>query len=1124
MRPLLLACAAAALLAAAEPAAAQGSRRDREEPELVLDTGGRTGTCDDLQFTPDGKLLLAVGDDKVVHTWECAGGKLDERSMRALRWGVWREQRGSIYALAVSRDGKRIVIGGLGPKTATVAVLSLPDGDLVDTIVPAFEPGTNPTIRAAAFAPSGKRVALGASDGSVWVWDFKDNPKDDVRPPRQLGKHDAKGEKHNFVRLLHFLGDSDDRLLSVAELDGDVLEWDGSAKKPGKPKVMTTLEAEKGLFRVEISPDEKQLAVAPNRPEILLCPLAGGEPVRIKLDKRDNEYARSLAFDPKGKRLAVAVGAIVEKSRFHVEADDRISLFDLGASPPKEAHGPKQRFRADRLTFHPDGNLLAVAGGDDHEVTLWDLADLDKPASVMAGKGTCLWGVALSADGKQLGFRDQRDAASIDPNARAAGPWRVFGLGVRKWLPADRFKPAEQLDHIDGADGWRVEPDDKNAYVWYAVHASDNKRFKIPLDQRTDGMPLCYTFIESEGRPLRLAVGHDTGLSICEVTPKGVKRTALCVGHQGEVTALAVSADRSWLVSASRDQTVAAWSLSKEWPSWPILGAAFERAGRGLAVTAVDVGSPAWEAGLVAKDKIVAFNFAGEGWDKDHPADWLEHLRNPAPGKELLFEVQRGDDPKTFWLLTTVKQRPLWRFFPTRDNGWVLSMWLYPYYDCSAAGDYVAGWHVNNATDPLGAPTYYRLEKFRDVFRRRDVIDKLLTFRDPTAAALARKNPQPVRFSDLEPAAAELKLAQAKDGDDVEATLMATARGEDPDYLPARAEVWVNGCCLERMTDVTKKGGAWTKDGTTYRRPFTIPYQKLRAGKNVVTLLVYNGAGARADDSKELRCERKPPEKPRLFVVAVGIDNYGAAKDATGRGVLDNLNGAGNDAKSMAEAWAAQTLYDKPTVVRLPDKEAKRDADHDSILAALDRLAKDAGPDDRCVVFLAGHGYGVKRDAPGGAKHIEFVFCCPAYSPAAPEKEGISAQTLYEKLSALPCRTLVLIDACHSGAAAEADHPARALSPGGQGPIVLSACDVDQTSIEDADAGHGLFTQAVLDALGTHFAEAAQGREELFPDQLYHYVHERLPELLARLHQDEREQVPTWFAPEGEAYPVARRK
>jgi WD40 repeat protein len=1146
MRPFFAVCAAvaAAFAAAAEPAP-PGSRRDREDPELIVESGGRMAMCDDLRFTRDGKQLLAVGDDKVVRVWQCRDGKLDGDSVRALRWGIWREQHGAIYALAVSDDDARIVIGGLGPRTSTVAVLNLSDGNLVDTVLPKFEPGVKSEVWAAAFAPSGKRVAFGCTDGSVWVWDFKASPNAPGGEPRRLGKHAGARDGANRVRLLRFL--AEDRLLSASEYDGDVLEWDPNAK-PAKPQVRVSFGKGPGFFRVELDRDGQWLAAAPYGPSVLLRSLDGKESIDLKLNADKREFARSLAFDPKGRRLAVGVGSIVggKDANFFLEGDDRIAVYDLGASPPKESPGPPHSFRAERLTFHPlDANLLAVAGGDNHEVSLWDIREPSKPVSVMQGKGSCLWGVALSSDGERLGICDRRDPKSDNPNARAdkEAPWRVFQLRRRIW-PTGDFTPTPQKDT---ADGWRVEPDpaDRN-FRWRVIH-QDGTAYTLPWDADREGMPRCYTFIEGkDGRPLRLAVGHDWGLSIFEVKKDGVRRVRLCVGHQGEVMALAVSADRTWLVSAGIDQTVAAWSLDKEWPSQPILGASFERVGDHLTVKEVDVGSPAWEAGLVAKDEVVAFQFNAEGWDSKHPDEWLDRLMNhPVPGKELLFEVRREGYPDSFKLLTTVKQRPLWRFFPTRDNEWVLWMWRNPYYDASTNGDYLVGWHVN-ALDPLGAPTFYRAEQFRDVFQRENVIDKLLLSRDPTAAlSVPGLDPLPVRFSDVEPPPVQLKLGPVQPGRDVEATLRVTVRGENPDARPKRVEVWINGYRAHVLTDV--QTDKWATDGLVRERVVSLPADKFRAGDNVVTLQVYNGVEARAETSQTLNYP-KPPAPPRLFVLAVGIDDYKASSDGAGK-PLPTLDCAGNDARAMAEAWAGQKMYPPVTPTVLPDPKKGLTASRDDILKALDALAAQAGPDDRCVVFLAGHGDGRQVPAPGGGPggrgvpktagagsggRSEFIFCPPTYNTAKPDDTGLPSSLLYEHLAKFSCHTAVLIDACHSGAAATADNPARALTPGGQGPVVLSACDVNQESIEDPTVRHGLFTAAVLQALDDPKAALhvlsekdrapSGGKDVLYPQQLFQYAKRSLPRLLLEIREKERTQVPTLFAPKGESYPLAGKE
>src|SRR5437870_5752475 len=117
------------LLAGAAPAAfaqpndgEQLDRRDRREPAIVLNTGGRTGTRDGLKFTPDGKELLAAGDDKVVTEYSVTENGL-AGNPRLLRWPVWHEQRGSIFAMDISPDGRYVAVGGFGATNSCVAVI-----------------------------------------------------------------------------------------------------------------------------------------------------------------------------------------------------------------------------------------------------------------------------------------------------------------------------------------------------------------------------------------------------------------------------------------------------------------------------------------------------------------------------------------------------------------------------------------------------------------------------------------------------------------------------------------------------------------------------------------------------------------------------------------------------------------------------------------------------------------------------------------------------------------------------------------------------------------------------------------------------------------------------------------
>lgn len=640
------------------PADAQEARRLFQTPGLILETRARIGPCDVLLFTPDGKHLLAVGDDKVVRIWKVTDSGLDAAGVQALRWSIFREHRGNMYAMDLSPDAEAryVAVAGFGIRAGSVAVLDRFTGEIKHALTKDTTTDGH-SVWSIAFSPSGNQIAYGTEDGGVLLWDL-------ARPgaPVRLGKHEGK-EAFNYVRLVTFL--AEDRIVSVAQ-NGQVCQWD-TARPGAAPATLLRFQGS-SLFRVTMSADRKWLAAVnqdraadgKRRVRLELASLDGKQLKELPLPRPD-DYARCVAFDPRSERLAVGLLTIPETSFYKVLANN-VVIYDLRQAAPKPAAGPNGGYYAEAMAWHPDGNRLAVAGSDDYEVTLWDVRKVQTPLSQVRGPGSCLWDVAFSKDGRQLGFRDQRADNPATPNQRGRGDWKVFDLYARNWsAPGAKFQPVEKLEQ---ADGWSVQP--TRGRDWYVV-GPGNVRHVLPLDFDRDHMPTCYTFLKSPpGQPVRLAVGHYWGVSVFELTKQGARRIRLFTGHQGEVSAIAPSADHRTLVSASRDQTIAAWSLA-DWPSQPELGAKFTARAASLLVDAVDPGSPAWEAGLNQGDEVVFFAFAGKAVEGG-PTKWLERLRQPVPGLECFFRIKRAGQAATVDMLTTVRQRPLWRFFPTRDR------------------------------------------------------------------------------------------------------------------------------------------------------------------------------------------------------------------------------------------------------------------------------------------------------------------------------------------------------------------------------------------------------------------------------------------------------------------------
>ena len=84
------------------------------------------------------------------------------------------------------------------------------------------------------------------------------------------------------------------------------------------------------------------------------------------------------------------------------------------------------------------------------------------------------------------------------------------------------------------------------------------------------------------------------------------------------------------------------------------------------------------------------------------------------------------------------------RWYRLQDGAEVLALFIHPdgrrwitwtpqgYYDASAGGDELIGWHVNNGWDR--APDFFSVARFRDRFYRPDVIARVLDTLDTNEA------------------------------------------------------------------------------------------------------------------------------------------------------------------------------------------------------------------------------------------------------------------------------------------------------------------------------------------------------------------------------------------------------
>jgi WD40 repeat protein len=1159
--PLLAALVSALLWPPPASGQANPSRREYFTPGLVVETGHRRGACDVLKFTPDGKHLLAVGDDKAVRVWAFSAVKgLEPARLPVLRWRTWHENRGNIYALALSRDrGARLLaIGGQGMTLGSVAVLDRATGETSHAFTGDREI-RHGTVWSMDFAPSGREVAYGGQDGSVWVWGLRAG-----KPTRPCLVAQHKGGPYNFTRLVKYLGPSS--VLSVSD-SGHVLLTHVPAEGAPTPRPLFRFKTP-AVYRAVASPDDRWLAAVSNAaglPFVELRSLPGGEKARY-LELPPWHYPHSVAFDPRNNRVAVGARVVAAPvkgaNNFYKEIDDKVFLFNLDEAKPRPRPGPAVTYHPEALAFHPDGNHLAVAGGDDHELAVWDLRRLVRVGEEVRGPGSGLWAVALSPDARYLGFKDRRNRKPKTPNDRGAGPWKVFDLEQRQWAPT----PHPTLPHpwgegrergprpaAEAEGGWKIRtslpldlkgkglppPEEReNSYFWF-VESPEGKIFKLPLEPARDQLPRCYAFLPAAGgKPVRLAVGHLWGVSLFELTAKGPRLSRTLAGHEGEVMGLAVSKDQKRLVTVSRDETVAGWTL-EGWKSEPELGATFSEIDGRLFVTAVDGGSPAWEVGLSKGDEVVLLvtdrktpllnrsgKYGKQGGDAKAAA---RALQRPVPGGELYFGWKRGGKGPVLEQQTTLPQRPLWRFFPTRAGEWVLWRWRDFYYDTSTNGDFLIGWQ-RNYDDPLKAPEFYRAEQFRREFHKPALVAEMLK---NWKAAEPR-----VAFLTLEPPQVALTTAEAQvKGEGVKLTLSAAPSGRGENHRLTRVILWVNDHQFARWE--TPKALALDGKGR-FAREVTVPRDKLRRGANLLTLQCYNHGDVRGEAKPVKVLLARDPGPPDLYGVFVGVGDYRKARPRRLRDLYAN-----EDAQAMFDLWKRRAggLYRS---VHLTPPLLDGKATRANILGALKALRGKVRPDDVLVFHLGGHGTHPQELAEAfkvPARELEglgrFLFCCADFDVKRLRGSTVNFEELYDELVKLPCHKLLLLDACHAGGTEKelldsSANPVRVLTRDGVGPIILAACGPKESAYEhdaiDLGRAYGLFTIAVRRALEEKFEQADRNKNRaLEPTELFASVAEQVGAMTGQLRRagvlsaGER-QTPVAFVPSlGEDLPLVRR-
>ncbi len=216
-----------------------------------------------------------------------------------------------------------------------------------------------------------------------------------------------------------------------------------------------------------------------------------------------------------------------------------------------------------------------------------------------------------------------------------------------------------------------------------------------------------------------------------------------------------------------------------------------------------------------------------------------------------------------------------------------------------------------------------------------------------------------------------------------------------------------------------------------------------------------------------------PQRKPTVHFLGIGNGFVFEIKDGKRAKVPGHaLPDCAGDVEKISKALDAIL----PAVAGITYRKCLLDRDKSAVKAAFQKsmkeLASHVRPDDLAVIMLAGHGCLDKAPGPLAPAAFTYLAYDALVEPGgalvpARDKDGIctgiTGEELASWLAELNCRTCLVLDTCHSGAAPTAQQldDQASLSIG---PIVVAACGRNEKSFAHKDLGGGLFTAAMISA------------------------------------------------------------
>jgi WD40 repeat protein len=330
----------------------------------------------DLAFRPDGRALVALGDDGVVYCWNTGGRRESGRPRPAEPCDTGRDLVGPV-AFDPWRNGTLVIFDQAGRGLFWDALRRRRTGPTLAS------PDQSP-VRGVAFLEKDRRLVLCHADGSLRWWD--------AATGKPVDRHPLGTEGGTSAVVIH----PDGHTLVTGSDDGRVAQWDLASGRMLGP----ILPHGSPIRKVAFLGEGQRIVVATEDGQVRVWDLAS---LWVFALPPEGVAVTSLAVSSDGDRFATGT------ERGTVRLWDSTTLRQSG-----------QTFKlfgtVRSLAFRPDGGALAV-GLEDGTIPIWEVPRVGPIAPPLLTEGP-VRSVAFGGDGKHLLAVGARGLEQWD-----LGPW-----------------------------------------------------------------------------------------------------------------------------------------------------------------------------------------------------------------------------------------------------------------------------------------------------------------------------------------------------------------------------------------------------------------------------------------------------------------------------------------------------------------------------------------------------------------------------------------------------------------------------------------------------------------------------------------------------------------------------